>query len=120
MALGIAVTKCGGTRLSQRAYYRFRLHVRFGEAKTLFCAQRLFQQYVVDAWAVCDQNKLLWLRTNQSRFRSDLYNGLADTLIQADVNTDAIGRRIILPRSFTGGDRLMQQLYQDSMAIALW
>ena len=53
------------TRLSQRAYYRFRLHMRSEEAKTLFSAERLFQQYIVDAWAVCDQNKLLWLRTNQ-------------------------------------------------------
>ena len=105
------------TRLSQRAYYRFGLHIRYEEPKTLFCAECLFQQYIVDAWAVCDQNKLLWLRTNQSRFGSDLYNGLADALIRADVNTVAIGRRIILPSSVTGGDRFMQQLYQDAMAI---
>ena len=96
------------TRLSQCAYYGFRLHIRSEEAKTLFFAQRLFQQYVVDAWVVCYQNKLLWLRTNQSRFRSDLYNGLADELIQADVNTEALGRRMILPSSFTSGDRFMQ------------
>lgn len=60
---------------------------------------------------------MLWLHTNQSRLRSDLYNGLADTLVQSNVNTDAIGRRIILPSSFTGGDRYMQRLFQDSMAI---
>ena len=95
-------------RLSQRAFYRFRLHIRFGEPKTLFYSQCLFQQYIVDAWAVCDQNKLLWLCSNQSRLRTDLYNGLADTLVQVDVNLQAVGHRIILPSSFTGGDRFMQ------------
>ena len=50
--------------------------------------------------------------------RSDLYNGLADTIIQADVNIERLGQRIVLPSSFTGGDRYMQQLFQDSMAIA--
>ena len=104
-------------RLSQRAYYRFRLHTRQDEPNTLFQAQRLFQQYLTDAWATCDQNALAWLRSNQANLRSDLYNGLADTLIQADINMDAIGQRIILPSSYTGGDHFMQQLFQDSMAI---
>ena len=45
------------SRLSQRAYYRFRLHIRSKEAKTLFSAQRLFQQYIVDAWAVCEVDR---------------------------------------------------------------
>ena len=42
--------------LSQRTFYRFHLHTRPNEPSTLFHAQRLFQQFVVDAWAVCDQN----------------------------------------------------------------
>ena len=83
------------------------MHTRLEEPKTRFFTQRLFQQYIVDAWAVCDQNKLLWLRTNESRFRSELYNSLADALIQANVNTEALGRRIILPSSFTRGNRFM-------------
>ena len=35
--------------LKQRTYYRFRLHRRLNEPSTLFRAQRLFQQFVVDA-----------------------------------------------------------------------
>lgn len=45
-------------RLSQRAFYRYRLHIRSQEPDTLFLGARLFQQYVIDAWASCDQNKL--------------------------------------------------------------
>ena len=54
---------------------------------------------------------------NQSRLRTDLYNGLADAMLRQDVDTAAIGRRVVLPSSHTGSDRYMQQLFQDSMAI---
>jgi hypothetical protein len=38
-------------------------------------------------------------------------------LNQQDINPGTVGRSFILPSSYTGGDRFMQQLYQDSMAI---
>jgi hypothetical protein len=104
-------------RLEQRPYYRFRLHVRSNEYPALFLSQRLFQQYVVDAFAACETTALQWLRSNQKNIRADVYNGLADTLIRQDIDASEIGRRIILPASFTGSDRYMQQLFQDSMAI---
>ena len=105
------------TRMSQRSFYRFRLHTRSDEPRTLFQAEKLFQQFVVDAWAVCDQNKLSWLRSHQKNIRSDLYKGLVDIMHVGDVNLDEVGKRIVLPSSYVGGDRFMQQLYQDSMAI---
>ena len=101
----------------QRTYYRFRLHTRPDEPSTLFRAQRLFQQFVVDAWAICDQNKLGWIRSHQANIRAELYNGLADMLEAGDVNFAQVGRRVVLPSSYVGGDRFMQKLYQDSIAI---
>jgi hypothetical protein len=50
-------------RLAQRAYYRYCLHTRKNK-EALFCAGRLFQQFVVDIWTICDQNKLEWLCNN--------------------------------------------------------
>jgi len=41
-------------RMSQRTFFRFRLHTRTDEPATLMRSQRLFQQFVVDAWAACD------------------------------------------------------------------
>ena len=58
--------------LSQRTFYRFRLHPRVDEPSTIFRAEKLFQQFVVDAWAVCDQNKLAWIRSHQANIRSDV------------------------------------------------
>jgi hypothetical protein len=49
-------------RMTQRAFYRHRLHVRKHDFNTLCRGGRLFQQYVVDAWSICDGNKLNWLR----------------------------------------------------------
>ena len=93
------------------------MHPRIGESDILFCGQRLWQQYLVDAWAVCDQNKLLWLSHHQANIRSDLYNGLVDAMVRDEIDASAIGKRTILPSSYTAGDRFMQQLFQDSMAI---
>jgi len=104
-------------KLAQRAFYRFRLHTRVDEPTTLFHAQKLFQQFVVDAWAVCNQNKLNWVRTHQANIRAELYNSLADVLAAGDIDAEQIGKRGVLPSSYVGGDRFMQKLYQDSIAI---
>ena len=58
-----------------------------------------------------------WIRNHQSDIRADLYNGLQDALINDDVNSASLGRRFILPSSYTGGPRFKTKLYQDSMAI---
>ena len=104
-------------RLPQRAYYRFRLHSRANEFPTLFLSKRLFQQYVVDVWAVCDQNKLEWIRDNQSNLRADVYNGLTDALAHDNSDLSTVGTKFILPSSYTGGPRFMAKIYQVSMAI---
>ena len=96
-------------RLKQLMYYRFRLHQRDGEYPIIFKAGRLFQQYLVDIWAVCDQNKLDWFRREQRKIRADLYGGLEDALISADFDANARGRMILLS-SYTGGPRFMAKL----------
>ena len=71
----------------------------------------------MDTWATCDQDKLNWIRQNQNTFRADLYWGLADILLQSDVDLANTGRQTILPSSHTGSDCFMMQLFQDSIAI---
>ncbi|KAK4512246.1 uncharacterized protein ATC70_002942 [Mucor velutinosus] len=105
-------------RLPQRVFYRFRLHVRADELKILFLSRRLFQQYVIDAWAVCEQTKLDWIKSNQANLRADVYKGLADATSAADADLEMVGRSFVLPSSFTGGPRFMMQLYQNAMAIS--
>jgi hypothetical protein len=51
------------TRLEQRAFYRYYLHVR-ESFSPLFYAGRLLQQYIVDAYVACETTALDWLRTH--------------------------------------------------------
>ncbi|CAN0837892.1 ATP-dependent DNA helicase PIF1 [Linum grandiflorum] len=88
--------------ITQREYYCFRLQYRNTEGKTLIRAGRALQHFCIDAFTTIEQNRLTYLRLNQKKLRSDLYNGLADALHRVDL---------------TGSIRYMQQLYQDAMAV---
>ena len=80
---------------------------------------RLFQQYIVDMYAKIEFNRLKYLRYNQSQLHADLYQGLADAVESSDGQVDGslLGKKVILPSSFTGSPRYQHQLYQDAMAI---
>lgn len=103
--------------LTQQMWFRFQGYARTNQPGILRHVRRLAQRYIVDAYAIIDQNRLDWLRRHQSNLRADLYNGLADVLHTDDANADSLGRRVVLPASYTGGDRFMSTLYQNSMAI---
>ena len=51
------------------------------------------------------------------KLRSKLYGGLNDAVLRGDINPKSVGKRIILPSSFTGSPRYMAQNYQVAMAI---
>jgi len=70
-------------------------------------------------WAATDQQRLSFLRQNQGVLRAALYSGLEDA-VEADdmMDLNEIGQRVVLPSSYVGGPRHMQQQFQDSMAIA--
>jgi hypothetical protein len=102
--------------LTQQDYYSYLLHYRTQGVKILHLAGRLFQEFIVDAYAQIEQNRLRYLRLNQTQLRADLYQGLADAVADGSALSD-IGARTVLPSSFTGGPRQMRQLYYDAMAI---
>ncbi|KAF7140271.1 hypothetical protein RHSIM_Rhsim06G0045600 [Rhododendron simsii] len=103
-------------RLTQMEFYSFRLFQRNSEYSTILRAGKLFQEFIVDAWAATEQNRLNFHRMNQGKIRSELYQDLAD--IGPDgLGPGQVGKRIILPSSFPGCPRYMFQIFQDSMAI---
>ena len=103
--------------VSIRQSYRYQLFPRHRFGLTPFGFGRLFQQFLVDVWATCDQTKLMWLRNHQSNIRADLYEGVTDVLSHSDVDPAEIGYRTILPANYIGGPRFTARCYQDSMAI---
>ncbi|KZP22144.1 hypothetical protein FIBSPDRAFT_1018870, partial [Athelia psychrophila] len=107
-------------RVSQIRHCAYRIHARPNDFNTILRGGRLFQQYMVDMWASADQNRLNFLRNNQGMIRASLYSGLEDAVHAADrqIDLNELGRRFILPSSYTGGPRYMQQCLQDSLALA--
>ncbi|GKB36720.1 DNA helicase PIF1, ATP-dependent [Tanacetum coccineum] len=87
------------------------------EWTTLHRGGRLFQQYLVDAFTAIEEQRLSWTRNNQDTLRVDLYHNVVDAITRGDKNAAGLGKRIVLPISFTGGPRYMMQNYQDAMAL---
>lgn len=107
------------SNLSQTRYAAYQIHVRPGQYSTLFRGGRLFQQLLIDWWASADQSNLRFHYANQHSYHASLFSGVFDALAR-DMNIDLhqLGTRYILPSSYIGGPRHMQQRFQDAMAIA--
>jgi len=95
------------------------LQTRQDGGHTLIYGGRLFQQFVVDAYTCIEAIRLMWVG-NQSALRIELYSGLRDAVMRGDTTPASVGKRIVLPSSFTGSPRYMIENYQDAMAICRW
>ena len=106
-----------GGKLPQAQYYTYRLHEHTNEPPTLLYGGKLFQQFVVDAWARIEQSKLSWLRFNQGTLCAAQLNGIMDAAHAGD-HLSNVGQPIILPSGHIGSPQSMFQFCQDSYAVA--
>jgi hypothetical protein len=106
--------------ITQVQFYSYRLHTRLGEFPIVQSGGRLFQQYVCDVWVSTDQNRLRWVEMHQPQLRASLYSGLEDAVRvgEGDVDLHDVGHRVVLPSSYIGGPRYMNQRFQDAIALA--
>ncbi|WVZ50302.1 hypothetical protein U9M48_001568, partial [Paspalum notatum var. saurae] len=98
-------------------YYCCRIQQRLNQSTLLLRSGRLFLQFIVDAAACIEQWRLNWYWMHQGTLRTELYSGLQDAMDNGDTRTDQVGKKIILPSSYTNSPRNKQQYYQDAMAI---
>ncbi|KAL3010663.1 hypothetical protein AAZX31_07G156100 [Glycine max] len=92
-------------RLTMREWFSYRLQCRSNESKTLLNSRRLFQQFVVEGYTMVESERHSYIINNQKKLRVDNTKGLNK------------GKRVILPSTFVGNPRYMDQLYFDGMAI---
>ncbi|RAL48753.1 hypothetical protein DM860_001073 [Cuscuta australis] len=104
-------------RILVREFVAFRLHERENDGGILLNAQRLYLQFLVDAYTIVEAQRIQWFKFNQDQFRGNMMSGLEESVIRGDIESVASGQRIILPSSFTGGMRYMFNNGQDAMAI---
>ena len=99
-------------------FLKHRLHIRPFDVESdhYFRAGFLFQEYIVDSWAASEHSRLEWFRHNQHTIRAHLYSGVVDALREG-LDLSCVGRKVILPSSFTSGPRFIQKCLQDALAL---
>jgi hypothetical protein len=95
------------------------LQIRPNEFNILFYGGRLLQQFLVDMYVKIESMKLDWyaLPKHQKIIQADLYQGIVDTIIAGEARASEVGKRIVLPRIFLGGDRDVQARFLDTMTL---
>ncbi|KAH9138735.1 hypothetical protein LEN26_005333 [Aphanomyces euteiches] len=101
--------------VSLNDYARYHLNER-GAFSRLHASGPLFQVFAVDNFAKVENQRLGFLRDQTHILRSDTYRAVHDA-VSHDIDVNSIGKRIVLPSSYTGEPRYMRQRYLDAMAI---
>lgn len=66
-----------------------------------------------------ETERLTWLRKNELKLRVGKYRQLSESTVGVNQSTPIIkGKRVVLPSTFVGSKRYMDQLYFDGMAIS--
>ncbi|GMF37991.1 unnamed protein product [Phytophthora fragariaefolia] len=70
-----------------REHVAFRLFQKVDDQTALHQGGRLFQQWVVDQRAKCEQEQLRWVAKNQKKLRAELYHAISDALLNEETIT---------------------------------
>ena len=71
----------------------------------------------MNAYISIEQSRLDYIESIQDLLRNEYLQGVHDALLKGDINGHDVGKKTILPPSFTGGPRYMYKHYQDALAI---
>ena len=71
------------------------------------------RKFATSLWYAVD----MYANIEQQRIQVDLYCGLSDAVAAGDTDSRELGRKIVLPSSYTGIPRQMFVLYEDAMSI---
>ncbi|KAF1862622.1 hypothetical protein Lal_00013383 [Lupinus albus] len=72
---------------------------------------------LVDGYIMVESGRLSFIKRNQKKLRVDKYRNLSESQPTEQSQASNIGKRVILPSTFVGSRRYMDQLYFDGMAI---
>jgi len=113
-------TKNKRSTCTMREFFAYRVQDRVDEFSLILNSRRLFQQFLVDAYTMIESGRLLYIRSQQSILRSETAEVINNIHNQGVTNISKVGKRVILPSSFTGGARYMHSNYLDAMSLCKW
>ncbi|KAF7810574.1 ATP-dependent DNA helicase PIF1 [Senna tora] len=76
-------------------------------------AGKLAQQFTVDAFTYVESQRTSYVRFHQKKLRLENYVTITEIIAKGQVSSSSIGKRVILPSSFIGGQRLVSRLIKD-------
>ena len=111
-------------RITPREFFVYHLNIRQTCSDYIFKAQRLFQEWILSAWIVCENQRLNYMRQNQKTLRADTYQNLQEA-VHERMRSDSLFNnepentvgRLILASSFQSSPRWYNAKFQDAMAI---
>jgi len=99
-------------------YYKYHMHFRSNQPNPFLCYGRLSKQAIVDARAMEDEDRLMYIAKNQDKLRVEYLQGIYYAVEKGLTDSNQIGKRVFLPSSHTGSRRYMIQNYHDGIAIS--
>ena len=115
--LGIRYTDAddatGRKYVTMLEFVRRHVHYKLNEANPYTCYGRLSDQIDVDSYSTIEGSRLQYIADHQGELRSESVQGITDAIDKRLIDVDAVGGRVIVPASFTGGRRYHVMNYQD-------
>ncbi|XP_022003565.1 uncharacterized protein LOC110901018 [Helianthus annuus] len=105
------------TSTTMREFFSYIIQDRPNQFSLLLNAQKLFQQFLVDAYTMIESARLAYIKSQKPKLRTQTFKNLNQSVESGESDESNCGKRILLPSSFTGGSRYMMQKYLDAMAI---
>lgn len=109
-ATGVETNK----KVSSKDFYAYHLMIRRGHDNVILRCRELCQQFMVDMYVKIENERLRYLRFNQKKLRAEEYIHLRDAIVN-NADTAEIGNSVILPSTYIGSPRHMQEYIQDAM-----
>ena len=103
--------------MSAKEYYCYRLQIRDKDNSMLLHSLRLLQQFVVGTNIKIETSKLDFHRKLQTEIRTEILQGVMDSVAIGQTQGFRVRHRIVLSASFVGGPRDMRRKYLDVMTL---
>ncbi|KAK8792732.1 hypothetical protein WA158_002607 [Blastocystis sp. Blastoise] len=121
----LSLNRSNQITITMLEYYNYMLQMKDPPYDNyLLKYKKLTLQYITDNYIRVEQNRINYIRNNQNKLRASTYQNInnmleerGDQINENDRNIDRIGKAIILPSSFVGSPRNLQQKYMDAMSV---
>jgi hypothetical protein len=105
-------------KMTMQDFYCFCSHYKEGQHNPYLCCGLLSDQAIVDSRACIDEARLHFILLSNNDLRAESLQGLVDAVGAGRMDGTSVGKKNILPSSFTGGRRFMVENFQDAVAIS--